>query len=396
MTPLGTDAKFAGKSEGTGGVLLVRHVGDWRSAVLPWKAGGKVTVADTTFTVGGASYAAGTFIVEGTKAAAAARDLGLDAVAVAAAPNVKSHTIALPRIAYFHTWQETQNEGWVRYALDQMGVPYTYMSDQKLRTPNLLDKYDVVLFPHSGQGGMGIVNGRPMVGPAIPWKASKLTPHLGKWDETDDMRPGMGLDGASALRKFVERGGLLLVEGATARLPLDLGFTPSVTEFQSRTLGARGSVVRAQAVTTASPILYGYDDRRVFPVYFNTTPLLQVSEGGGGRGGDANEGVDSTILEARKKMQPRVILRFVDRADSIGVSGMMNNPQDLLGKSAVVDAPLGSGHVVSFAIRPFWRWESQGSFALALNAMANWNHLDVPLPPAAPRRPVATESQQQQ
>jgi hypothetical protein len=25
-----------------------------------------------------------------------------------------------------------------------------------------------------------------------------------------------------------------------------------------------------------------------------------------------------------------------------------------------------------------WRWESQGTFALVLNAMANWNHLDVP------------------
>jgi hypothetical protein len=32
-------------------------------------------------------------------------------------------------------------------------------------------------------------------------------------------------------------------------------------------------------------------------------------------------------------------------------------------------------HVVLFGIRPLWRWESQGSFALALNAIANWDHL---------------------
>jgi hypothetical protein len=31
--------------------------------------------------------------------------------------------------------------------------------------------------------------------------------------------------------------------------------------------------------------------------------------------------------------------------------------------------------VVLFAIRPFWRWQTQGSFALAVNAMVNWNHL---------------------
>jgi hypothetical protein len=30
---------------------------------------------------------------------------------------------------------------------------------------------------------------------------------------------------------------------------------------------------------------------------------------------------------------------------------------------------------VLFAIRPLWRWESQGTFAMVLNAMANWDHL---------------------
>jgi hypothetical protein len=31
--------------------------------------------------------------------------------------------------------------------------------------------------------------------------------------------------------------------------------------------------------------------------------------------------------------------------------------------------------VVMFAIRPFWRYQTQGSWALALNAIANWNTL---------------------
>jgi hypothetical protein len=60
---------------------------------------------------------------------------------------------------------------------------------------------------------------------------------------------------------------------------------------------------------------------------------------------------------------------------------------ELAGKAAVVDAPLGKGHVVYFAIRPFWRWQTQGSFALALNAIANWNGLGVGAAP--PRAEVA-------
>ena len=55
--------------------------------------------------------------------------------------------------------------------------------------------------------------------------------------------------------------------------------------------------------------------------------------------------------------------------------GLLANGDELAGKAAVVDAPVGSGHVVLFGIRPLWRWESQGSFALALNAIANWGAL---------------------
>jgi hypothetical protein len=69
----------------------------------------------------------------------------------------------------------------------------------------------------------------------------------------------------------------------------------------------------------------------------------------------------------------------------------MNNPQHLAGRPAIVDAPLGSGHVVSFAIRPLWRQETQGSFALALNAVAYWNHLTTPLAPPTAGRAVTSD-----
>ena len=29
-----------------------------------------------------------------------------------------------------------------------------------------------------------------------------------------------------------------------------------------------------------------------------------------------------------------------------------------------------------FAIRPFWRWQTQGTFFLGFNAILNWNDLD--------------------
>ena len=67
----------------------------------------------------------------------------------------------MPRIGYVHSWANTQNEGWVRAALDTYGVPYTYFGDIKLREGNLRQKYDVIIFPHVGGNAQSQVNGHP-------------------------------------------------------------------------------------------------------------------------------------------------------------------------------------------------------------------------------------------
>jgi hypothetical protein len=253
-------------------------------------------------------------------------------------------------------------------------VPFTYVADQKLAQPGLLDRFDVVVFPHVNGAATTIVNGRPMVGPAIPWKRSTLTPNLGKWDETDDTRPGMGLNGLAALRRFIERGGLLVVEGNSARVPIDFGLVPTVSVAPQQKLLARGGVYRAELVRGSSPIAYGYE-RSTFPLYFNQAPLLTVQAPP--PAAQRPVGVDSAITNASERQRARTIVRWVPKADELLVSGLLDAGDEMAGRATVVDAPLGTGHVVLFGTRPMWRWQSQGAFALVLNAMANWNALDV-------------------
>ena len=375
MQILATDARVEGDVRSGSGPLLVRHLGDWRSAVLPWKvAPAAVSIAEAPFTVGGAKYAAGTYIISNPTDATrnVVKSLGLNGVAAGGAVTARQHSIRVPRIALMHSWLETQNEGWVRYAFDQMGVPYKYISDQSLRRPGTLDEIDVVVFPHVSGTPNALVNGRPMVGPPIPWKKSALTPNLDLWDQTDDIRPGMGLGGAAALRHFVERGGLLLTTGNSSTLPITLGFNGTVSLLTTTRLNARGSVIRVQPAPGAalSPVLYGYESAS-FPIYFSQAPIFNVTP----KDTVLAEGRDPAFALQQERMRAHVILRFHDKADSLLVSGLLVAGDELAGKAAVVDAPVGSGHVVMFGIRPLWRWESQGSFALALNAIANWDHL---------------------
>jgi hypothetical protein len=371
MTPATADAKVAGRLSGSGRLLLVPHLGDWRSAALPWKLkGGKVSVADSSFSAQGQTFAAGTFIVEGaSNAPAAIIDLGLRATAVDSLPKVRSHTVSVPRVAYIHTWNNTQDEGWVRYAFDYMGIPYTYMADQKFADTKILDNYDVVIFPSAGTSAAALLATKPATGKPIPWKRSAKTPNLGTPDSTDDTRGSMGLDGVMALERFISRGGLFITEGATARLPLDLGFTfGAVSVAPADSLWARGSVFRAQVVDKASPIAYGYDQDNLSVYYKQGAALFNVGGGaGGGRGGFGGA--------APQGPAARVILRMNSNVDSLLVSGGMLHGEEMAGKAAVVDVPLGKGNIVMFGIRPMWRFESHGSFALVLNAMANWNAL---------------------
>jgi hypothetical protein len=372
MTPATADAKVSGKVAGSGRLLLVPHLGDWRSAALPWKVkGGKVSVTDSSFSAGGQTFAAGTFIVDGGNATAAITDLGLKATAVDSAPKVASHVVTPPRVAYVHTWNNTQDEGWVRYAFDYMGIPYTYMADQKLADTKILDNYDVVIFPSAGTSAASLLAAKPATGKSIPWKRSSKTPNLGTPDSTDDTRGSMGLEGVMALERFISRGGLLLTEGATARLPLDLGFTfGAVSVAPADSLWARGSVFRAQVVDKASPIAYGYDQDNLSVYYKQGAALFNVGAGGagGGRGGFGGGAAAGPAA--------RVILRMNSNVDSLLVSGGMLHGEEMAGKAAVVDVPLGKGNIVMFGIRPMWRFETHGSFALVLNAMANWNSLN--------------------
>lgn len=370
MTRLDADAVATGSISGSGSTLVVRNTGDWRAAALPWKLkGAKVAIADTAFAVGDQQFPAGTFVIEGANANAITA-LGLNGLA--AVPTVKRHAISLPRIALMHTWIETQNEGWVRFAFDQMGIPYTSLSDQGIGKLGALDKFDVIVFPHVGGPMTAVINGRPMIGPPIPWKKTAATPDLGLWDATDDVRPGMGLAGAAALEQFVQHGGLLITEGSTSALVSSLGFTRTVQVAERRQLRANGSILRVQAVDKKSPLLYGYDDEKSFPAFFGGDPVLSVVPR------DTLEvtvDVDSAVLREAEAQRAKVILRYYPRPDSLLLSGLMAGAPELIGKAALVDAPVGKGHMVMFGIRPLWRWESQGTFAIVLNAMANWDHL---------------------
>src|SRR5690606_18626190 len=256
-----------------------------------------IDAAERPFTHDGRAYRAGTFIVQASPQAAqvleaAAPEFGFIAYGASSAPAVPTHPVAAPRIAIMHTWQTTQNEGWVRLALDEYGIPYDYISVHDVRDePRLADRYDVIVFGPSMDDPLSIVRGLTGERP-IPWKASELTPNIGRQASTDDMRGGLGLSGVLNLQRFVEAGGTFITLTNSSTLPIHFGLAEGVRIRETQNLWAPGGVFRVTMADTLSPIAYGYG--KELGVYFRQGPVFAL--GGGGFGGFGGFGDRKSVV----------------------------------------------------------------------------------------------------
>lgn len=406
-----------------GGVIAIANSADTDLVRLLYSVPGiKASVSEEEYKDKKKTWPPGTvFInVEGTYSKSLQDAFGTLSLAyepMDATPGVKMHPLAHPRIAILHTWIDTQQDGWYRLAFESMKVPYEYISTQVVaRTPDLGAKYDVIVFPPTDADPESIVNGMP-AGPPIPWKKTDLTPNLAV-DQTDDIRPGLGLSGVQNLRKFVEDGGLLITAQTTAQWAVQYGMARWVKNVEPQQLKANGSILKGAVTDHTSPVAYGYDD--TLPIYFSGSPIFKVGvfdtddqpkPRPSGRGSkndpDVPQGRPFVELPAKPKPgpgedgfqipenyaiflepyipkieeRPRVILSFAKEADELLLSGMLDGGDEIAGKPVAIDSPLGKGHVLLFANNPMWRMNTEGSYALIFNAILNYKNLGAGWPP---------------
>jgi hypothetical protein len=440
MTLIDGPAHAAGKIDGGGGSFLINANAEPALATLRFRLHDiKMYAAEDSFKADGQDFRAGTFIIptDGNPSdlrdqlSSAATDLGLEIHSTSANISVARHPLEAPRIALVHNWMNTLPDGWYRLALESCKIPYAYISDAVVReTPDLRDKFDVIILPPSTPNLARLINGVPkrilpdgsVAGNPIPWEKSDLTPSFGLGpDQTSDIRGGFDFSGLANLKKFAEDGGLLITISSSSVIPVDTGITDTVSIAPTPQLHARGAIFNATVEDSRDAITYGYDP--TVPVYFNQAPVFRVSLTGGGGGfgggGGAGDGMhgktsgrgsatDPNIPQGRpwtpppppvhrtraeqelyippelqeyaspyvppKALWPHVVLRFAEEKD-LWVSGMLDGGAELAESPAIVDVPVGRGHVVLYAINPMWRQTTQGSFMLLLNAAMNYDHL---------------------
>ncbi len=427
------EVRAPGGVHGEGTVFAINNTAEPALATLRYKLrDASIDAAEEPFESGGKKFNRGSFLLRNISRGEldrAASEIGVQVFALSGAPSVKTHPVRAARVAFVHTWLSTQTEGWWRLALDDLKIPYDYISTQTVaKIGDLNAKYDVILFPPVGfsSSTSAIVNGIPTSwGNPLPWKNTPETPNLvGKNDSTDDMRPGLGWEGVAHLQAFVQKGGVLLTAMDTSRLALSLGFAEGITSSSSDKMKIVGSVVGTRVVDAASPIAYGYDEK--VSAYCDNGPIFSLNSIAGARerrrlgeqlhgrptGRGSKDDPDFTVgrpaPEAPKEEpkselweappvtdeqkingfrvippanRPRVVLRYADTHDLL-ISGLVQGGDEIAQHPAVVDAPSGKGHVVLFSINPVYRGETRGTYSLVLNTILNFDSLDAGRAPA--------------
>ena len=325
LEPVAEGAAPAGRVEGNGPRIALGHAsGDLVALGRLLEQGVPARWALEPFADGGRSFPAGTLLVPGSArrlVSSLAGELGLEARAVRAEP--RALRLRRPRVGLYRSWVPSIDEGWTRFVFEkEMGVAYETLHDRDVRAGGLRDRFDAVVLPD--QSPAALLNGHA--------KGSMPEEYVG----------GLGKEGASRLRSFVETGGTLVALDSASAFAIEQLALPVknvLAGLDPSAFYCPGSILGTKADAT-QPLAQGLPERT--PVWFEGSPAFEVEKG-------------------------TVVLRYED-GDPL-LSGWLLGGDRLKGRAALAEVPLGKGRVVLFGFRPQYRAQSRVTYAALLNAL---------------------------
>ncbi len=229
--------------------------------------------------------------------------------------------VARPRIGLYRSYIPNNDEGWTRWLLEQFGFAYTSVVNKDIQAGALRKQFDVIVFPDASPGSME--NG---------YRSGFMPP---------EFTGGLGAPGADALREFASAGGTVI-------------FLNRACDYAISKLG-----VAARNVVHDVPNTEYYSPGSLLNAHLDVHHSLAA-----GLPEDLaiwSEGSPAWDTELSAPV------RYPDKG--LLASGWLLGEKYLANKAALVDARLGTGHVILFGMRPQYRAQSYQTFKLFFNAL---------------------------
>jgi len=245
------------------------------------------------------------------------------------------------RVGLYQSWRANMDEGWTRYALDDLDIPYTTLHNKdfkgkKKSKANLRAKYDVIVF--ADENPDIIKEGKP----------SQDSPYRRYYEFPPEYEGGIGKEGVKALKVFVEQGGICVTLNNACGL-IFKEFKPPVRNALERVdrnkFFCPSSILKVH-VNNKTPIGYGMPKEG--GAMFSRSLALSTSIPSGEW--------DRTVVAHYPK-------------EDILLSGWLLGEDVIARKAAVVDTKYKKGHFILIGIRCQHRAQSHGTYKFLLNAL---------------------------
>ena len=229
--------------------------------------------------------------------------------------------IAVPRIGLYQAYVPSIDEGWTRWLFDEFGIGYSTVKNPDIKAGKLRQKFDAIVIPD--QSAQTIAQG---------YRPNQMPP---------EVSGGLGVDGAAALKEFVSSGGTLILLNHASDYAANLSVPVKnvLAGVESKDFYSPGSLLNA-TLDKKSPLAYGMP-----------ADITVWSEG--------SPSWEAPVSET--------VARYPDKG--VLASGWLLGEKYIAGKAALLDVPMGSGHILMFGMRPQYRGQSYQNFKLLFNGL---------------------------
>jgi hypothetical protein len=237
-----------------------------------------------------------------------------------------------PRIGLYRSHLSNMDEGWTRWVLEQYEFSYRTLTDKAIRVGNLKD-LDIILF--ADESDDQILNGH---------RAGTMPP---------EFTGGIGVEGAAALKRYVENGGWVFAWDGAADFAISTFGLPlrnTTRNIPSEDFFIPGSLVNLDT-TPSSPLAAGMPARAV--AFFVQSQAFSVIPG---------------AAEGKQRVERDIEVFATYAAKDFLASGWeLGGRRYAAGRPAGVRVPVGKGQVVVLAFRPHFRGQPHNTFKLLFN-----------------------------
>ena len=229
------------------------------------------------------------------------------------------------RIALYKSYVPAIDEGWTRWLLEDFGFAYQNILNPEIEAGGLRQRFDVIVFPDQS--------------------ANQITAGFAAGTMPPEYTGGLNRKATANLKAFAEQGGTLVFLNHSANYAVEqlhLDVKNVIEGVSNREFYSPGSLLNA-TLDTHSPLAYGLPQ-----------DIAIWSE-------------DSPAWEVPANSAARVVARYPQ--DHVLASGWLLGASYLESRAAIVDVPLGTGHVILFGMRPQYRAQSYQAFKLFFNSL---------------------------